>query len=157
MFALWTIRTEEQLGLCTSGRSSFHLPGLVLQHMGFLHPDGWQYRRCGLMQMATECFNAAIWPLFAHILTCAPANAVQGVSATGFYWPCDLSRAFKTLLLSVAESTARSVRHRQAQRGPENQIWRNAGLWENKDTLCHCHCQGNDWVTDMLRSFFFHL
>lgn len=69
MFALWTIRTEQQLAWSDSDEA-VHIwiqqlsPACpVLEHMGSLHPDGQRdrlYTKCGLIQVVTECFYAAI-------------------------------------------------------------------------------------------------
>lgn len=50
----------------------------------------------------------------------------------------------KSCICSIffAECSVHSVCHRQTQWSPSCQIWRNAGLWESKDTLCHCYCKG---------------
>lgn len=113
MFALWTIRTEQQLAWSDSDEA-VHIwiqqlsPACpVLEHMGSLHPDGQRdrlYTKCGLIQVVTECFYAAIWPLvmILHVSSCKWG---LGVSAPGFY-SCDLKCvsvcAFKILLLSCS-------------------------------------------------------
>lgn len=71
VFALWTIRTKAHSwpGVTVTSEA-VHIwtqqlsPACpVLDHMGSLHPDGQRdilYTRCGLIQVATVCFYAAI-------------------------------------------------------------------------------------------------